>query len=80
MYIRTGTFILVTGTKKNKESKPEPVKEEPVKKQTSPGVPSVQLDDGTGGDWDVCSGLSKKQQKYKDRKDEEKRAISYSNQ
>jgi rRNA processing protein Krr1/Pno1 len=62
-------------SKKNKETKPEPVKEEPMKKQKSPGIPAVEMDDGTGGDWDVCSGLSKKQQKYKDRKDEEKRAL-----
>jgi rRNA processing protein Krr1/Pno1 len=63
-------------SKKNKENKPEPVKEEPIKKQKSPGIPAVEIDDGTGGDWDVCSGLSKKQQKYKDRKDEEKRALA----
>lgn len=31
----------------------------------------MTLDDGTGGDWEVSSGLTKKQQKQKDRKDDE---------
>jgi rRNA processing protein Krr1/Pno1 len=60
----------------NKENaNPQPPKEEPMKKQHSPGIPVVQMDDGTGGDWDVCTGLSKKQQKYKERKDEEKKLL-----
>eukprot|EP00418_Pyrodinium_bahamense_P089172 CAMPEP_0179042810 /NCGR_PEP_ID=MMETSP0796-20121207/16849_1 /TAXON_ID=73915 /ORGANISM="Pyrodinium bahamense, Strain pbaha01" /LENGTH=487 /DNA_ID=CAMNT_0020739187 /DNA_START=74 /DNA_END=1537 /DNA_ORIENTATION=- len=50
---------------------PKPVEEEPPKREPSPER-FVQLDDGTGGEWEVATALTKKQQKRKDRIDTEK--------
>jgi len=45
--------------------------EEPRQREPSPDR-FIQLDDGTGGDWEVSTGLTKKQQKRKERVETEK--------
>mmetsp|Transcript_41724 Transcript_41724/g.82555 ORF Transcript_41724/g.82555 Transcript_41724/m.82555 type:complete len:509 (+) Transcript_41724:111-1637(+) len=61
---------------KNKASKPKPAapkveEEEPKKREPSPDKFLV-FDDGTGGDWEECTGLSKKNAKRKERIEFEK--------
>jgi rRNA processing protein Krr1/Pno1 len=57
---------------KKADTKPA-VKEEPLKRQESPEDPTVVFDDGSGDPWEVCTGLTKKQQKAKERAEEAKR-------
>mmetsp|Transcript_86175 Transcript_86175/g.164832 ORF Transcript_86175/g.164832 Transcript_86175/m.164832 type:complete len:491 (-) Transcript_86175:105-1577(-) len=45
----------------------KPVEEEPEKKEQL--VQPFELDDGTGGDWGMATGLSKKMQRSKERRD-----------
>jgi len=51
-------------------AKVEKVEEERPAREPSP-VRYVEIDDGTGGDWDMATGITKKQQKRKERKEEE---------
>lgn len=54
---------------KKKEVKPEPPKEEEKKKEKEPTA-YIQMDDGTGGDWEMSTGQSKKQDKRKAKQQE----------
>jgi len=69
-------------TPKAKAAQPKPaakkavapkVEEAPKKKESLELNPSALLDDGTGGDWDMASGLSKKNQRRGAKKAEDER-------
>lgn len=55
---------------KSKTKTPKPAAPEPKKEPAKPADPTEQWDDGTGGDWEVCTGASKKQERQKQRKEE----------
>eukprot|EP00406_Dinophysis_acuminata_P043206 CAMPEP_0179301600 /NCGR_PEP_ID=MMETSP0797-20121207/47636_1 /TAXON_ID=47934 /ORGANISM="Dinophysis acuminata, Strain DAEP01" /LENGTH=500 /DNA_ID=CAMNT_0021011111 /DNA_START=40 /DNA_END=1542 /DNA_ORIENTATION=- len=51
---------------------PKPAEEEEPPKKEPELLPFVQMDDGTGGDWEAVTGVSKKLQKKKERVEQEK--------
>jgi len=57
--------------KPKKEAPKKVEEEEPKKREPSPDR-FLQFDDGTGDAWETCTGVSKKQQKRKERIQEEK--------
>lgn len=54
----------------------KPVQEEPEEKKKEGDLFYSQVDDGTGPQWEVSTGLSKKAQKARDKKAEEKKAMA----
>jgi len=58
---------------KPKKEAPKVEEEEPKKREPSPDR-FLQFDDGTGDAWETCTGVSKKQQKRKERKELEETA------
>eukprot|EP00927_Polykrikos_kofoidii_P022350 TRINITY_DN208_c0_g1_i1.p1 TRINITY_DN208_c0_g1~~TRINITY_DN208_c0_g1_i1.p1 ORF type:complete len:494 (+),score=128.15 TRINITY_DN208_c0_g1_i1:57-1538(+) len=60
---------------KVKAAPKEVAKEEPVSKPNEDDVSMFQqVDDGTGADWETCTGLTKKQARQKERQEEANRA------
>jgi len=53
------------------KAKPEPEPEQPKEEADT----WIQFDDGKGGDWEVSTGVSKKQQKRKERVEQEKKDL-----
>jgi len=54
----------------------KPVQEEPEEKKKEGDLFYSQVDDGSGPGWEVSTGLSKKAQKAKEKKTEEKKAVA----